>query len=67
MHLYNVGYVGILKALYRVFPLDVVFMAYPGVLNILYAAGVWAASYTLVAISQFFRLSNFIRVSVFSR
>lgn len=49
------------------FRLDVVLMAYPGALNILFAAGVWAASYTLVAISQFFRLSNFIRVSVFSR
>ncbi|GKC98141.1 ribonuclease 2, partial [Tanacetum coccineum] len=48
-------YVGILEALYHVFPLDVVFMAYPGALNILFAAGVWAASYTLVAISQFFR------------
>ncbi|MFS7997723.1 hypothetical protein Hanom_Chr12g01145241 [Helianthus anomalus] len=45
----------------------VVYMAYPGVLNSLYAAAVWIASYALVAVIGLFQISTFIGSSIFNR
>ncbi|KAI3771200.1 hypothetical protein L6452_02359 [Arctium lappa] len=49
------------------FSLNPVFMAYPGVLNSLYAFVVWIASYALVAIIGLFQLSAFIGTSICNR
>jgi len=42
-------------------------MAYPGVLNSIYAVAVWIASYALVAVIGLFQVSALIGSSIFNR